>query len=101
MKKIYVGNLPYQTNEQELQTMFEQFGEIDAVDLISDRHTGRSKGFAFITFTSQEAAQKALTLDGTEVGGRRMKVNTAQEKEERRSGGGGGGGGAGAGRRRW
>lgn len=96
--KIYVGNLPYQTTETDLQQMFEQFGAIETVNVITDMQTGRSKGFGFITFSSADSAKNSLTLDGTEVNGRRLVVNEARPRENnggggRRSGGGGSGGG--------
>jgi len=94
--KIYVGNLAYETTEDSLRETFGQFGGIEDLVLIIDRDTGRSKGFGFITFDSQGAAESSLKMDGQEVDGRAIKVSIAKEKE--RSGGGGGGGG---GRNRW
>lgn len=111
MNKIYIGNLPFDVTEADLEKEFSQFGEIKEVTLIKDRFTGASKGFGFITYTANESAQKALSLDGNELAGRAMKVNIARPQEERRGGGGGGGrggfrgdrkGGSGGGRReRW
>jgi cold-inducible RNA-binding protein len=98
--KLYVGNFPYSVDESQLREMFSAYGEIQEIALIKDRETGRSKGFAFITFASQQSAEKALGLNGKEVDGRALKVNMAQEKESR-GGGGRGGGGGGAGRSRW
>lgn len=94
--KLYVGNFPYSVDESQLREMFSAYGEIQEIALIKDRETGRSKGFAFITFASQQAAEKALALNGKEIDGRALKVNMAQEKESR-----GGRGGGGAGRSRW
>ena len=97
--KIYVGNLAYETTEDSLREAFTQYGRIDDLVLIKDRDTGRSKGFGFITFDSQQAAEAALKMDAQQLDGRAIKVNIAKERE--RSGGGGGGGGAGGGRGRW
>jgi RNA recognition motif-containing protein len=93
--KLYVGNFPYSVDETQLREMFSAYGDIQDIALIKDRETGRSKGFAFITFASQQAAEKALALNGKEVEGRALKVNMAQEKESR------GGRGGGGGRSRW
>ena len=92
--KIYVGNLSYDSTSNDLTELFSQFGEIVETKLISDRETGRSKGFAFITFVDSQAANSALDLNGTDLQGRKLKVNLAKD-DERRSGGGGGGGGGG------
>ena len=94
--KLYVGNFPYSVDEDQLREMFSSFGQIEDIALIKDRETGRSKGFAFITFASQQAAETALSLNGKDVDGRALKVNMAQEKESR-----GGGRGGGGGRSRW
>ncbi len=88
--KLYVGNFPYSVDESQLREMFSAYGEIQDIALIKDRETGRSKGFAFITFASQQAAEKALELNGKDVDGRAIKVNMAQEKESRGGRGGGG-----------
>lgn len=88
--KLYVGNFPYSIDESQLREMFSSYGEIQDIALIKDRETGRSKGFAFITFASQQAAEKALELNGKDVDGRALKVNMAQEKESRGGRGGGG-----------
>jgi RNA recognition motif-containing protein len=101
--KIYVGNLSYDVTSNDLQDHFAKYGEIAEVKLITDRGTGRSKGFAFITFASDQSAKDSLASDGIELSGRKMKVNEAKE-EVRRSGGGGGGGRGGrrdGGDRRW
>lgn len=93
MKKLYVGNLPWSTSEEELRQMFEAMGTVESVALITDRETGRSRGFGFVEL-DDEGAQKAITeLDGKDMGGRALRVNEAQDKPRRDSGGGGGGGG--------
>jgi len=81
MNKVYVGNLPFTITEDELQNTFEQFGAIDRINLITDRNTGKSKGFAFVTYTSDSSAQAALQFDGTELNGRKVRVSLAREKE--------------------
>lgn len=87
--KLYVGNLPYSVEEADLQKEFSSYGEIEEVVVIKDRETGRSKGFAFVTFATQHAAESALELNGKDMGGRSMRVNVATDKP--RSGGGRGG----------
>src|SRR5260370_37513773 len=93
MKKIYVGNLPFRCEQDDLRTIFEQFGGIEDLIIIKDRETGRSKGFAFVEFENQQSAQEALSMDGKYFQGRPLKVNVAKERTEREGGGGGGGGG--------
>lgn len=96
MNKIYVGNLPFQTTDQELEGEFQQFGKIKEVALIRDRYSSEFKGFAFITFVAPESAQQALAANGKDFQGRAMKVSIARAEERGgRSGGGGGGGGRG------
>ncbi|MDK1010594.1 MAG: RNA-binding protein [Actinomycetota bacterium] len=91
MKKLYVGNLPWSTDEAELRQMFEPMGEVHSCALITDRETGRSRGFGFVEL-DDEAAEKAMSeLNGKDMGGRALRVNEAQDKP-RRSGDGGGGG---------
>ncbi len=85
--KIYVGNLSYNTTEDQLRDFFTQYGSIEEVKLISDFQTGRSKGFGFITYTSDEGGKNALAANGADLDGRNLKVNTA--KESTRSSGGG------------
>ena len=92
--KLYVGNLPWSTSEEELRQMFTEMGTVESVALITDRETGRSRGFGFVEL-DDEGAQKAISeLNGKDMGGRALRVNEAQDKP-RRSGGGGGGGGGG------
>ena len=79
-------------DEEQLRELFSPYGEIEDLALIKDRDTGRPKGFGFITFASQQSAEKALELDGKDMGGRPLKVNMATEKPARSGGGGGGGG---------
>lgn len=93
--KLYVGNFPFSVDESQLREVFEQYGEIEDLAMIKDRDTGRPKGFAFITFASQAAAEKALEQDGKDMGGRPLRVNVAQERPARGGRGGGGGGGRG------
>ena len=93
-KKLFVGSLSWDTNDEGLNAAFSPFGEISEAIVISDRYTGRSRGFGFVTFNDDEAADKAVeALNGTELDGRTIRVDVAQAKE--RSGGGGGGGGGG------
>jgi RNA recognition motif-containing protein len=88
--KLYVGNMSFDTTEEELRTMFSELGPVVGVDVIKDRDTGNSKGFAFITMSNQADAAKAIsTFNGKEVGGRPLKVNTAKPREERPSYGSG------------
>ena len=88
--KLYVGNLPYTIDDAQLRDLFSPYGDIDELALIMDRDTGRPKGFAFITFATQQAAEKALAENGKDVGGRAMRVNIAEEKKPRGGGGRGG-----------
>ena len=93
MKNIFVGNLSFNTNEDELRTLFAPFGQVDRVSIMTDRDTGRSRGFGFVEMTSNEDGDKAITaLNGSSVGGRTINVNEARPKTERPGGGGGGGG---------
>ena len=103
-KKIYVGNLSYQTTEGDLTTLFEQVGQVDSVTVITDRDSGRSKGFAFVEMSAEDADKAITQFNGTEVNGRALTVNEARPREDRsgnRRGGYGGGrnsGGGGGGR---
>jgi RNA recognition motif-containing protein len=88
-KKLYVGNLPFSSTEEELRTLFARHGGVDSVNVIMDRETGRPRGFAFVEMTEASSATDAIkALDGTELGGRSLKVSEAQDKQ--RSGGSGG-----------
>lgn len=107
--KLYVGNIPFSTTSQDLQNMFSAHGTVTQVELVSDRFTGRSRGFAFVEMSTAEDAQKAIAaLQGTQLEGRTVTVNEARPREERpprQPGGGGGGrggygGGGGGGRDR-
>src|SRR3990172_51873 len=90
--KLYVGNLPYTATETELTTLFSKAGTVKSVTLITDRETGRSKGFGFVEMENDADAQKAISmLNGTELGSRSLTVNLARPPEERSGGGGGGG----------
>lgn len=114
--KLYVGNLSYATTEEELRTLFSQAGTVSSVDLIKDRYSGESKGFAFVEMATQAEGETAIrTLNGVSLGNREIRVSVARPREERgpggfdnRRGGGygnrgqggrGGGGGGGRGRR--
>ena len=89
--KLYVGNLPYNTTEEDLRNLFSQYGSVDSVAVITDRETGRSKGFGFVEFGNDSEARNAIqALSGQEYGGRALTVNEARPKT---AGGGGGGGG--------
>ena len=106
-KKLFVGGLSWGTTDASLQSAFEQFGEVTEAKVITDRETGRSRGFGFVTFVDAEAGTEAIAqMDGKELDGRAVRVNEAQEKSRgggRRGGGGGGGGygGGGGGRGGW
>jgi RNA recognition motif-containing protein len=90
--KLYVGNMPYSMSEADLTTMFAQAGAVKSASIIQDRETGRSKGFGFVEMSTQEEAQKAISLfNGKDLQGRSMVVNIARPREERSGGGGGGG----------
>ena len=86
-KKLYVGNLPFNTTEADLRELFEQHGAVQSVNVISDRETGRSRGFGFVEYEDESSAEKAQrALDGQDFGGRSLRVN---EAHERAAGGGG------------
>lgn len=96
--KLYVGNLPYNTTEDDLRNLFSQYGAVDSVAVITDRETGRSKGFGFVEFGNDTEARSAIqALSGQEYGGRALTVNEARPK----TAGGGGGGGRSGGRDRY
>lgn len=95
-RKLYVGNLPYSADQQTLQDTFSACGEVDSVNVITDRDTGQSKGFGFVEMSSDAEAQKAIQeLNGTSLDGRQIKVNEAKPKAPRDNRGGGGGYGRG------
>lgn len=101
--KVFVGNLSFDTTENDLNDLFAAHGTVTETNLMMDRDTGKPRGFAFVTMSSAEEAEKAIAaLNGKEVGGRALTVNVAKPREERPSGGGGRrgpGGGGGGGRR--
>jgi len=112
VKNIFVGNLDFNTSEDELRKLFEVHGQVDRVSIMTDRDTGRSRGFGFVEMTSAEDGEKAIAaLNGTQIGGRTLNVNEARPKVERGGGGGAGGrdrggrggghGGGGGGRNRY
>ncbi|TSC97114.1 MAG: putative RNA-binding protein RbpA [Candidatus Berkelbacteria bacterium Licking1014_2] len=85
-KKLYVGGLPYETGQQELQDLFAQAGKVDSAIVITDRMTGRSKGFGFVEMSTEEEAKNAITMfDGKEIEGRKIIVNEARPQEPRPS----------------
>lgn len=110
MKNLFVGNMSFNTTESDLRALFEPFGQVSRVSLVTDRETGRARGFAFVEMPNDEEAAKAIAgLDGKEAGGRNLKVNEARPKGQsgpprgpRGFGGSGGGGrGKGGGRERF
>ena len=83
-QKIYVGNLPYSTTDQELQDLFANHGNVQSANVVTDRYTGRSRGFGFVEMGSAEEAQQAISaLNGADYGGRNLVVNEARPKESR------------------
>ena len=103
MKNIFVGNLDFNVSEDELRNLFGTYGQVDRVTILTDRDTGRSRGFGFVEMTSTEDGEKAIAaLNGTQLAGRTLNVNEARPKAERAGGGGGGRdrGGRGGGRNR-
>ena len=106
MKNIFVGNLSFDATESAVRTMFEQYGTVDRVNIVTDRDTGRARGFGFVEMSNDGEGLKAIAgLNGRDVDGRALNVNEARPKENRAGGGGGGfrGGGGGGGRQngRW
>ena len=96
--KLFVGGLSWDTNDQSLARAFESYGEVTDAKVISDRDTGRSRGFGFVTFSDANDARSAMqAMDGANLDGRTIRVNEANERPPRREGGGGGGGGYGGG----
>ncbi len=82
-KSIYVGNIAFSTSEDEIRNLFSQYGEVNSVKFISDRETGRFRGFGFVEMDDASAIEAVRGLNGKEVGGRALKVNEAQERESR------------------
>jgi cold-inducible RNA-binding protein len=100
-RKLYVGNLPYETGENELQELFARAGSVDSVNVVRDQATGRARGFAFVEMSTDDEAQAAIReLNAFQVGGRSLTVNEARPKAPR-SGGFGGGGGSRRSEPRW
>ena len=92
--KLFVGNLSFNTTENDLQDAFAAYGSVTEANLMMDRATGRSRGFAFVTMSSDQEAEAAIAgLNGASLDGRDLTVNVARPREERSGGGGGGGGG--------
>jgi RNA recognition motif-containing protein len=106
MKNVFVGNLSFDSTENSVRSMFEAYGAVERVSLVTDRDTGRARGFGFVEMTNGAEADRAIAeLNGTELDGRALKVNEARPKTERGPGGGGGGyrsgGGNGRSSNRW
>jgi len=101
--KLYVGNLSYDVTENDLQDLFAQYGTVAEVNLMLDRASGKSRGFAFVSMETKEGADAATAaVNGKDMGGRKLTVNEARPREDRPPrGGGGGGGGGGRRRERW
>jgi len=88
VKNIFVGNLSFNTSEDELRQIFETYGQVERVSILTDRETGRSRGFGFVEMTNPEEGEKAITgLNGSQFGGRTINVNEARPKAERPGGG--------------
>ena len=104
-KKLYVGGLPYSISDTQLEELFASHGTVESARVITDRMTGRSRGFGFVEMSNQNEAEAAMTeLNGSQLEGRTLTVNEARQKENRGMGGGGarpGGGGGFGGRNRW
>ncbi len=96
--RMYVGNLSYETSEEDVRKAFEEFGTVESVNVITDKYTSKSKGFAFVEMSSREEAQAAINgLNGKQLGDRFIRVDEARPRPERRGGDRGGGGGGGRG----
>jgi len=102
VKNIFVGNLSFGATEDALRTMFEAYGTVDRVNVVTDRDTGRAKGFGFVEMSDDSAGEKAIAaLNGRELDGRALNVNEARPKEDRGGGGYRGNGGGGGRNKRW
>jgi len=105
LKNIFVGNLDFNVSEDELRNLFATYGQVDRVSILTDRETGRSRGFGFVEMVNAEEGDKAIAeLNGTQLGGRKLNVNEARPKADRAGMGGGGGRGrerSGGGRNRY
>ena len=99
MKKIYVGNLPWSASEADIRDLFATFGEVHSVAVITDRETGRSRGFGFVEMDDENADRAINEANGRDMGGRPLRVNEAQQRGAGGGGGGGGRGGRGGGDR--
>jgi len=97
VQKIYVGNLPFQSTEAEIEQLFSGYGEVLSVALPTDRETGRPRGFGFVEMSNEDAAKAIAALNGKDFGGRSLNVNEARPREAGSGGGGRGGGGYGGG----
>ena len=84
MKKLYIGNIPFDTTEEEIKALFEPFGPVESLDLINDRDTGRFRGFGFVELEDDVADNARKELDGKELGGRMLRVNEAEDRPKRR-----------------
>jgi len=94
LKNIYVGNVSFRTTEQDIEALFAAYGQVERVQIVKDRETGQSRGFAFVEMPGDAEADKAIaSLNGAELGGRTLTVNEARPREPRTGGGGFGGGG--------
>ena len=101
MTNIFVGNLSYQTRQEDLEAAFAAYGSVERVSIVTDRDTGQPRGFAFVEMTNADEARNAIAgLNGAELNGRALNVNEARAREERGAGGGNRGGGGGYGRQR-
>jgi len=99
--KLYVGNLPFTATDDSVRGLFAKHGTVDKVSLITDRDTGRPRGFGFVEMSNADASRAMQALNGTDLDGRALKVNEAQDRERSGGGGGGGGGGGSRGPRRY
>jgi RNA recognition motif-containing protein len=96
-KRIYVGNLPFRATEEQVRDLFAQYGQVDAVAMITDRETGKFRGFCFVEMGDTDADSAIRALNGFQMDGRALRINEAMPRENQRGGGGGGYGGGGGG----